>query len=115
MKTNTIFALILIKQIKIMSNVATKTPFKLAVEKVMNGELQAPRVDANGVRIPYFRYQLSTHHFHIKLMAKGLTFKQIKFTDLKRYYGLKGRSAKECLPQFEEIMNNYFKEQVKLN
>jgi hypothetical protein len=23
------------------------------------------------------------------------------------YYGLKGRSAKDCLPQFEKIMNDY--------
>ena len=98
-----------------MSKVATKTPFELAVEQVMSGEIQAPRVDANGVRIPYFRYQLSVHHFNLKVMADGMGFKRIKFTDLKRYYGLKGRSAKECLPQFEEIMNNYFKEQVKLN
>ena len=98
-----------------MSKVATKTPFELAVEKVMSGEIQAPRVDANGVRIPFFRYQLTTHHFHIKLMAKGLTFKAVKFTDLKRYYGLKGRSAKDCLPQFEEVMNKYLEEQVRLN
>jgi len=98
-----------------MSKVATKTPFELAVEKVMSGEIQAPRVDANGRPVPYFRYQLSVHHFNMKLMAKGMTFKQIKFTDLKHYYGLKGRSAKDCLPQFEEVMNKYLKEQVKLN
>ena len=31
----------------------------------------------------------------------------IKFSDIKRYYGLKGRSAKDCLPQFEKIMADY--------
>ena len=40
-------------------------------------------------------------------MAKGMTFKGIKFTDIKNYYGLTGRSAKDCLPQFEKIMADY--------
>ena len=87
----------------------------MAVEKVMNGELKAPRVDANGVRIPYFKFQLATHHFNMKLMAKGMTFKAIKFTDIKHYYGLKGRSAKDCLSQFEEVMNKYLEDQIAMN
>ena len=98
-----------------MAKVAAKTPFEMAVEQVMKGELQAPRVDANGVRIPYFRYQLSVHHFNLKIMASGMMFRGIKFTDLKKYYGLKGKSAKDCLPQFEEVMKKYLEEQVKLN
>ena len=57
--------------------------------------------------INYFGYQLATHHFNMKLMAKGMTFRGIKFTDIKKYYGLKGRSAKDCLEQFEKIMNDY--------
>jgi hypothetical protein len=51
----------------------------------------------------------------MKLMAKGMTFKGIKFSDIKRYYGLKGRSAKDCLPQFEEVMNKYLNDVVGLN
>lgn len=98
-----------------MAKVATKTQFEIAVEEVMNGKLQPPRVDANGVRIPYFRYQLGVHHFNMKLMAKGMCFKGIKFTDIKKYYGLKGRSAKDCLPQFEEVMNKYLQEQIAMN
>ena len=33
-------------------------------------------------------------------------------SDIKKYYGLKGRSAKDCLGQFEKIMNDY-KESIK--
>jgi len=57
--------------------------------------------------IDYFTYQLSVHHFNLKIMAKGMTFKGITFTQIKKYYGLKGRGAKDCLTQFEQIMNDY--------
>jgi hypothetical protein len=40
-------------------------------------------------------------------MASGMTCRGIKFSDIKRYYGLKGRSAKDCLPQFEQILADY--------
>jgi hypothetical protein len=40
-------------------------------------------------------------------MASGMKFKGVKFTDLKKYYGLKGRTAKDCLHQYEQIMNEY--------
>jgi hypothetical protein len=40
-------------------------------------------------------------------MASGMKFKGVKFTDLKKYYGLKGRTAKDCLPQYEQIMSEY--------
>jgi len=43
----------------------------------------------------------------MKLMAKGMKFRGIKFTDIKKYYGLKGKSAKDCLLQFEEVMEKY--------
>lgn len=85
------------------------TPFEKAQEDVKNGNLNAPQVSASGKQIDYFGYQLSVHKFNLSLMAKGMTFKGIKFTDIKKYYGLKGRSAKECLPQFLEIMENYKK------
>lgn len=83
------------------------TPFEQAVEQVKAKQLQAPEVIAHGKAINYFGYQLATHHFNLKLMASGMTFRGIKFTDIKKYYGLKGKSAKECLPQFVNIMNEY--------
>jgi hypothetical protein len=40
-------------------------------------------------------------------MAKGMTCRGIKFTDIKHYYGLKGRSAKAALPEFLELMEKH--------
>ena len=36
------------------------------------------------------------------MLVRGIGFKQIK-----HYYGLKGNSSKECVPQLEELLNNY--------
>lgn len=87
------------------------TPFEQARQQVAEGKLQTPCVGMgtdNGPKvIDYFGYQLSVHHFNLKVMASGMTFRGIKFTDIKKYYGLKGRSAKDCLEQFEKIMNDY--------
>lgn len=85
------------------------TPFEQAQKEVKNGNLNAPQVSAGGNPIDYFGYQLSVHKFNLSLMAKGMTCRGIKFSDIKKYYGLKGRSASECLPQFLEIMENYKK------
>lgn len=84
-----------------------KTPFEQALEAARAGKLQTPTVSTTKGNIDYFGYQLAVHHFNLKLMAKGLSFRGITFTQLKKYYGLKGRSAKECLPQFEKIYNDY--------
>jgi hypothetical protein len=40
-------------------------------------------------------------------MAKGMKFRNITFTQIKKYYGLKGRTAADCLPQFDQLMENY--------
>ena len=83
------------------------TQFEQALAKVNEGLLSTPSVSMGESKIDYFGYQLSVHHFNLKVMASGMTFKGIKFTQLKKYYGLKGRSAKDCLPQFVEIMERY--------
>jgi hypothetical protein len=83
------------------------TQFEEAQQKVREGKLKTPSVSNGGKTIDYFGYQLATHHFNLKIMSSGMTFKGIKFSDIKRYYGLKGRSAKDCLPQFEKIMADY--------
>ncbi len=84
-----------------------KTTFELAQEAVANGTLKAPSVHAEGKEINYFGYQLAVHHFNLKIMARGMTFRGVRFTDIKKYYGLKGRSAKDCLEQFEAIQAEY--------
>jgi hypothetical protein len=83
------------------------TQFEQAVQQAREGKLQTPVVHQWGKPIDYFFYQLSTHHFSLKVMASGMTCKGVKLGDIKRYYGLKGRTAKDCLPQFEKIMADY--------
>lgn len=83
------------------------TQFEIAQQQAEAKTLQTPSVTSNGKQIDYFEYQLAVHHFNMKLMARGMKFANIRFTDIKKYYGLKGRSAKDCLMQFEEIMNIY--------
>jgi hypothetical protein len=43
-----------------------------------------------------------------------MSMRGVKLTDLKKYYGLRGRTAKDVLPQFVIIMNNY-KETLQIN
>jgi len=89
------------------------TPFEQAQENVKNKKLVTPNVNTDQYQsvgansIDYFGYQLATHKFNLSIMAKGMKFRGIKFSDLKHYYGLKGRSAKDCLEQFEKIMADY--------
>ena len=93
----------------------TLTPFEQAKKDLYEGKIQAPSVTANNRQVPYFRYQLATHKFNLSLMAKGMQFRGIKLKDLKWYYGLKGKTAAECLPQFLKIMEDYEKEIVESN
>ena len=80
------------------------TPFEQAVLNVQAGTLQVPTVGVGNGTINYFNYQLATHKFYLSLMAKGITNRQVKLRDLKQYYGLKGRTAADCLPQFIQLM-----------
>lgn len=84
-----------------------KTPFEIAQEQAANGTLQTPSVSAGGGQINYFGYQISVHHFNLKIMAAGMKCRGITFTQIKKYYGLKGKSAKDCLPQFEKIIEDF--------
>ena len=83
------------------------TPFEQAVLKVQEGTLQVPTVGVGNGTINYFNYQLATHKFYLSLMAKGITNRQVKLRDLKQYYGLKGRTAADCLPQFVALMESF--------
>jgi hypothetical protein len=84
-----------------------KTQFEQALEQAKLGQLRTPKVSSANGNIDYFGYQLAVHKFNLGIMASGMTCRGIKFTDIKTYYGLKGRSAKECLPQFIELFENY--------
>lgn len=88
------------------------TQFEQAVQDVKDGKLKTPSVSSGGKNIDYFGYQISVHLFNMKIFASGMTMKGAKFTPIKKYYGLKGRSAKECLPELQKIADDY-KESLK--
>lgn len=83
------------------------TQFEEAVKAVREGKLQTPSVSVGTKPIPYFGYQLAVHKMNLSLMAGGMSCRGIKFTDIKKYYGLKGRTAKDCLAQFEQIKSDF--------
>jgi hypothetical protein len=83
------------------------TPFEQAQADVKSGKAKAPIVNMGGKTIDYFAYQLRTHKFNLSLMAKGMKFRGITFTQIKKYYGLNGRGAKDCLPELEVLIAEY--------
>lgn len=83
------------------------TTFEQVQQQIATGEVRAPKVFYGEGEIPYTGYQLAVHVFNLKGMALGLKFRGITFTQIKKYYGLTGRSAKECLPQLEEIQRKF--------
>lgn len=83
------------------------TQFEQALHQAKTGQLQPPTVSTSEGNVDYFGYQLAVHKFNLSLMAKGMTCRGVKLKDLKTYYGLKGRTAGECLPQFEALVAAY--------
>lgn len=83
------------------------TPFQQALQQAKEGKLQTPNVSMGAKAVDYFGYQLSVHRMNLKIMASGMLCRGVKFSDIKKYYGLKGRSAKDCLEQFEQIITDY--------
>lgn len=83
------------------------TQFQQALQQVEANQLQTPTVSTSNGNIDYFGYQLAVHHFNLKIMSKGMRCRGIKLKDLKAYYGLKGRTAADCLSQFEMLMEGY--------
>jgi hypothetical protein len=83
------------------------TQFEQAIQAVEMGTLKTPTVSTSNGDISYFGYQLAVHHFNLKILAKGMTMRGVKLKTLKDYYGLKGKSAVDCLAQFEILVANY--------
>lgn len=86
------------------------TQFEQARKDATEGRLKVPSVSTANGNIDYFGYQLAVHQFNLKIMASGMKCRGITFTQIKNYYGLKGRSAKDVLTQFAKIMDDYKKE-----
>jgi hypothetical protein len=83
------------------------TPFQQAVLNVQAGKQNVPTVSTSEGTINYFNYQLAVHKYYLSLMSKGIQNRQVKLRDLKNYYGLKGRTASDCLPQFLQLMKQF--------
>lgn len=83
------------------------TQFEQAQEQVKQGTLNTPSVSQGTKEVDYFGYQLAVHIYNLKIMGAGMKFRGITFSQIKKYYGLKGRSAKDCVPQLEQIFAEY--------
>lgn len=83
------------------------TQFEQALAAAKAGQLQTPSVSHGNNEVDYFGYQLSVHKFNLRIMAAGMKVRGLSLKDLKQYYGLKGKTAKDCLPQFEWIFEAY--------
>jgi len=83
------------------------TPFQQAVAQAQAGSLETPAVYSGAKQIDYFGYQLAVHQFNLRIMSRGMQCRGVKLKDLKAYYGLTGRSAADCLPQFEALVQDY--------
>lgn len=83
------------------------TQFQQSMLAAENGTQQVPKVIFEGKEIPFAGYQLATHVYALKIMGLGMKMRGITFTQIKKYYGLTGKSAKECLPQLQAIQEMY--------
>ena len=96
------------------------TPFEQAKTDLYAGKISAPSVsvgtDKGIINVPYFRYQLAVHKMELSLMSKGMKLnRHSKLKPLKDYYGLKGKTAADCLSQFIELVDKYEAELVASN
>lgn len=83
------------------------SPFLQALSAALKGEIKIPEVSSPEGQMDYFGYQLAVHLFNLRLMANGIKFKGITFSQIKEYYGLRGRGAAECIQQLEAISKDY--------
>ena len=83
------------------------TPFEQAVENARAGKTKVPVVSTQNGKINFFKYQLTVHRMNLGIMSMGITCRGVKFTQIKKYYGLKGRSAKECKPQLDKLLETW--------
>lgn len=69
-------------------------------EGIENGTVKAPKVMVGNGEIEFTKYHLAVHKYNLGIMKAGMTCRGIKLKDLKIYYGLKGKSAKDCYDEF---------------
>lgn len=74
-------------------------------QAIENGEVKAPIVHYGNGKIEFTKYQLAVHKFNLGIMASGMQMKGLKLKDLKAYYGLNGKTAKDCYNEFRLKFN----------
>jgi hypothetical protein len=83
------------------------TQFQQTLLATENGTMQVPTVHTEGGTIPFAGYQLATHAYALKIMAAGMKMRGVTFSQIKKFYGLRGKSAKDCLPQLQQMQEMY--------
>ena len=83
------------------------TQFQQSMLATEEGLQQVPKVIYEGKQIPFAGYQLATHIYALKIMGMGMKMRGVTFTQIKKYYGLTGKSAKDCILQLQQIQNAY--------
>jgi hypothetical protein len=83
------------------------TQFETAVQQSQAGQLQVPTVQTSNGNINFFGYQLAVHKMNLGLMSKGMKCRGITLKDIKQYYGLKGKTAGQCLEEIKVLMDKF--------
>ena len=83
------------------------TQFQQSMLATENGTMQVPTVIFEGKEIPFTGYQLATHIYALKIMGLGMKMRGVTFTQIKKFYGLTGKSAKDCLLELQSIQEMY--------
>ena len=83
------------------------TQFQQTMLATENGTMQVPTVSTSEGTIPFAGYQLATHVYALKIMALGMKMRGVTFSQIKKFYGLKGKSAKDCIPQLQQMQEMY--------
>jgi len=83
------------------------TQFQQSMLATENGTMQVPTVSTSEGSIPFAGYQLAVHVYALKIMAAGMKMRGVTFTQIKKYYGLTGKTAKECVPELQKIQKIY--------
>ena len=82
------------------------TPFEKQKNDEMKGLVKYPAVSVGEKRVYYWQYNLSVAKFNLGLMKSGMKVKGMRLKDYKTFFGIKGRSAKDCYEELEIIVNN---------
>lgn len=84
------------------------TRFEQDLEFISNGTFKTPTISySGGTELDYISYQLHTAKFQLRILSSGMTMRGVKLKNIKEYYGFKGRTAIDMLPQIEELINKY--------